>query len=80
MTVDEQKLLTYYNKLQDINKGKVIGTAKTLAELQVSVSDELTISEEPEENRLNWFAYSHIIFQQFIPNFKIGRLKKSHYI
>lgn len=52
MTVDEQKQLTYYNKLQYINKGKVIGTAKTLAELQLSVSDELTISEEPEENRL----------------------------
>lgn len=52
MTVDEQKQLTYYNKLQYINKGKVIGTAKTLAELQLSVSDELTINEEPEENRL----------------------------
>lgn len=33
---DEQELLTYYSKLHDINKGKVIGTAKTLAELQSS--------------------------------------------
>lgn len=59
LTVDEQELLTYYNKLQDINKGKVIGTAKTLAELEEPVSDEPTNEIEPEESRLkiNCSAY-----------------------
>lgn len=52
LSTDEQELLTYYNKLQDINKGKVIGTAKTLAELEVPVADETTNEIEPEESRL----------------------------
>ena len=52
LTTDERELLTYYNKLPDIDKGRVLGTAKTLAELQVSVTDELAISEELGENRL----------------------------
>lgn len=44
---DEQELLTYYNELQDIDKGRVLGTAKTLAELKVAT--EFEIKEEPEE-------------------------------
>lgn len=59
LNADEQELLTYYNKLQDINKGKVIGTAKTLAELEKPVSDESANEIEPEESRLkiNCSAY-----------------------
>lgn len=47
LTSDEQELLSYYNELQDIDKGRVLGTAKTLAELKVAT--EFEIKEEPEE-------------------------------
>lgn len=34
LSADEQELLTYYNKLRDIDKGRVLGTAKALAEFK----------------------------------------------
>ena len=49
---DEQELLTYYNKLPDIDKGRVLGTAKTLAELEMPVVKVPIAVEEPEEKRL----------------------------
>lgn len=49
---DEQELLTYYNKLLDIDKGRVLGTAKTLAELEMPVVKVPIAVEEPEEKRL----------------------------
>lgn len=36
LTADEQRLLTYFNKLNDVNKGVVIGRAETLAEQEQS--------------------------------------------
>ena len=43
LTVDEQELLTYFNELDDKNKGKVIGKAETLAELNTK-----TVKSEPK--------------------------------
>ncbi len=40
LTADEQELLTYYNELHDIDKGKVIGTAMTLAEFNSKRENE----------------------------------------
>lgn len=34
LSADEQELITYYNKLRDIDKGRVLGTAKTLTEFK----------------------------------------------
>lgn len=46
---DEQELLKYYHMLCDINKGKVIGTAKTLAELDISTNTK----EQNKKRRIN---------------------------
>lgn len=58
LSTDEQELLTYYNKLQDINKGKVIGTAKTLAELEEPIADETINETEPEEQETIFIEFS----------------------
>lgn len=60
LKADEQELLTYYNKLQTINKGKVIGTAKTLAELEVPVADEPANVKEPEEQETIFIEFSNL--------------------
>lgn len=56
LTADEQELLTYYNKLHDIDKGRVLGTAKTLAELKNPVAP--VIDEEPEEQETIFIEFS----------------------
>ena len=53
---DEQELLTYYNGLQDIDKGRVLGTAKLLAELQTPIVRE--VEEEPEEQETIFIEFS----------------------
>lgn len=53
---DEQELLTYYNGLQDIDKGRVLGTAKLLAELQAPIVRE--VEEEPEEQETIFIEFS----------------------
>lgn len=40
LTADEQRLLTYYKKLNDIDKGVVIGRAEQLAALSEKTSEE----------------------------------------
>lgn len=56
LKADEQELLTYYNKLYDLDKGKVIGTAKTLAEIQTSTNQE--VEEEQEEHETIFIEFS----------------------
>lgn len=58
LSADEQELLTYYSKLKAINKGKVIGTAKTLAELEAPVIKEPVAVEEPEEHETIFIEFS----------------------
>ena len=58
LSADEQELLTYYSKLKAINKGKVIGTAKTLAELEAPVIKEPVAVEEPEEQDTIFIEFS----------------------
>lgn len=55
LAADEQELLEYYHMLCDINKGKVIGTAKTLAELENSV---YTYTNNQEEKDTIFIEYS----------------------
>ena len=43
LTADEQELLTYFNELDTFNKGKIIGKAETLAELNTK-----TVKSEPK--------------------------------
>ncbi len=47
---DEQELLTYYNRLHDMDKGRVLGTAKTLAEIEAPT--ELVAKEETRVRHL----------------------------
>lgn len=58
LTADEQELLTYYNELQDIDKGRVLGTAKILAELTSSVADKPTVEEEPDEQETIFIEFA----------------------
>lgn len=53
---DEQELLTYYNGLQDIDKGRVLGTAKLLAELQAPMVRE--VEEESEEQETIFIEFA----------------------
>lgn len=53
---DEQELLTYYNELQDIDKGRVLGTAKLLAELQAPIVRG--VEEEPEEQETIFIEFA----------------------
>lgn len=53
---DEQELLMYYSKLHDIDKGRVLGTAKTLSEIQTSTTQELEEEHEEQETIFIEFA------------------------
>ena len=52
---DEQELLAYYKKLHDMNKGRVLGTAKTLAEIQISKHQ---FAEEEEDQETIFIEFS----------------------
>lgn len=49
---DEQELLTYYGRLHDIDKGRVLGTAKILADLQTPTIQE--VEEKPETRYIEY--------------------------
>ena len=55
---DEQELLEYFNKLSDKSKGKIIERAAVLAELEMPVTNEPAVIEDPEEQETIFIEFS----------------------